>query len=339
MPSFDPKYYQQDPSRPVTGPIGGALDIPLSIMPSSRLRDLGSRPAKEDNLDGAAASSDEDDTGDTKFLLSDDDEGTPARTKAGSRSSSVDTVTARRDVTRRPMTPPHIQHKLTAFQPGSVDLSTLQRLNPPSWAAGSALRALTAEVRKLQELQAKTPAHELGWYIDFGAMENMFQWIVELHSFDLALPLGADMNDMGVPSVVLEIRFGAQFPISPPFVRVVRPRFLPFMVGGGGHVTNGGAMCMELLTNSGWSPVNSMESVLLQVRLALCSLDPRPARLQRFLGAGSHLLRAGQAGQAGQAGTADYGIDEAIEAYIRAAAVHGWIVPSDLRKTAQQLPS
>ncbi len=33
-----------------------------------------------------------------------------------------------------------------------------------------------------------------------------------------------------------------------------------------GHVTIGGSICMDLLTMSGWSPVNSIESVLIQIR-------------------------------------------------------------------------
>ncbi|KXJ96618.1 ubiquitin-conjugating enzyme/RWD-like protein [Microdochium bolleyi] len=109
------------------------------------------------------------------------------------------------------------------------------------------------------------------------------------------------------------MRFGRNYPHSPPFVRVVRPRFLPFMNGGGGHITAGGAMCMELLTNTGWSPVSSLESVLLQVRLAICSMDPKPARLESTSSGSRH----------------DYGVGEAFEAYKRAAAAHGWEVPSD----------
>ena len=103
--------------------------------------------------------------------------------------------------------------------------------------------------------------------------------------------------------------------MSPPFVRVIRPRFLPFHMGGGGHVTGGGAMCMELLTNDGWSAVSSIESVLLQVRMAISSLDPKPARLQ-----------AGHPG--------DYGVMEAVDAYIRACQVHGWTVPAGFKETA-----
>ncbi len=205
---------------------------------------------------------------------------------------------------------------MTEFQPGSLDLSKLPRLQPPSWATNTALKNISKEVKKLQKIQKKTPPRELGWYIDFEGLENVFQWIVELHSFDLELPLAQDMQKAGASSIVCEIRFGPQFPYSPPFVRIVRPRFLPFMNGGGGHVTLGGAMCMELLTNSGWSPANSVEAVLLQIRLALCSLDPRPARLETGAPLG------------------DYAIGEAVDSYRRAAATHGWKVPDDLYQTA-----
>lgn len=120
------------------------------------------------------------------------------------------------------------------------------------------------------------------------------------------------MKSRGLKSVILEIRFGGSYPMSPPFVRVIRPRFLSFMAGGGGHVTAGGALCMELLTNSGWSVASNIESVLVQVRAAISSTDPKPARLEH-----------------GPVG--DYGVGEALEAYIRACQTHGWEVPSDFR--------
>lgn len=146
----------------------------------------------------------------------------------------------------------------------------------------------------------------------------MFQWIVELHSFDPSTPLAQDMKKIGVTSIVMEFRFGKDWPLSPPFVRAIRPRFMLFMHGGGGHVTAGGAMCMELLTNSGWSPANSMESVILQVRMALCS-EERGARLD--MSAAGRMM-------------SDYGVAEAVDAYMRAAQMHGWQVPPDLRLTA-----
>ena len=61
---------------------------------------------------------------------------------------------------------------------------------------------------------------------------------------------------------------------------------------------------MELLTNSGWNPASNVEAVLLQVRLAMSSIDPKPARLE--LGK-----------------VCDYGIGEAVEAFKRACQAHG----------------
>ncbi|KAK3387130.1 hypothetical protein B0H63DRAFT_150298 [Podospora didyma] len=272
----------------------------------------------------------EDDSGDEdpediKFLFS-DDEGdaptTPPHKKAHSRSSSVDVAAIAQDVAERPPTPASMEKSLTDFQPGALDLTKLPRLAPPSFANDFATKALGRELSKMQAVQAKTPLHELGWYMDFDQANNLFQWIVEFHSFDPSLPLAKDMKQMGITSIVLEVRFGKDYPMSPPFVRVIRPRFLPFMNGGGGHVTAGGAMCMELLTNSGWSPANSMESVLLQVRMALCNLEPKPARLESAssLQKGSNFH--------------DYQVGEALEAYIRAARTHGWKVPEDLQTTA-----
>jgi ubiquitin-conjugating enzyme E2 Q len=62
---------------------------------------------------------------------------------------------------------------------------------------------------------------------------------------------------------------------------------------------------MELLTNDGWNPASTIEAVLLQVRLAMSSTDPKPARLE-----GGQLVR-------------DYGVGEAVEAFRRACAIHG----------------
>jgi len=47
----------------------------------------------------------------------------------------------------------------------------------------------------------------------------------------------------------------------------------------------------------------------------MSSLDPKPARLA-------------------QHGPADYGVGEAVEAYIRACSVHGWTVPAGFKEMA-----
>jgi ubiquitin-conjugating enzyme E2 Q len=204
---------------------------------------------------------------------------------------------------------------LTDYVPGTLDYSSLPMLQMPAWATQGATKRLMKDFKDLITVQNSTPPHELGWHIDEDKMDNMYQWIVELHSFESTLPLAQDMKKANVKSVVLELRFGKDYPMSPPFVRVIRPRFLGFAQGGGGHVTAGGAMCMQLLTNDGWSAVSSIESVLLQVRMAISSLEPKPARLE-------------------QGGRVDYGVGEAVEAYMRACAVHGWTVPPGFREMA-----
>jgi ubiquitin-conjugating enzyme E2 Q len=253
----------------------------------------------------------EDDAEDISFLFS-DDEFPESRDKGKGKGRKIDD-----DMVMQEFTPPPKRKKsMTDFVPGLLDKSSIQLLLPPSNATSAATRQLQRELKTILAVQDKTPLDELGWYIDRDFVENVFQWIVELHSFDENLPLAKDMKDAGVKSVVLEIRFGKDYPISPPFVRVIRPRFLPFMSGGGGHITAGGAMCMELLTNSGWSAASSLESVLLQIRLAMSNLDPKPARLEN-----RSRLQSSR----------DYGVGEAMEAYVRACQAHNWEVPKDFK--------
>lgn len=211
---------------------------------------------------------------------------------------------------------------LTNFRPGALDLSNIKFLDPPTNASPLASKALLTAFNDALKIQNSTPAHELGWYIDPDRFDNMYQWIVELHSFPAHLPLTKDMKAANVASIVLEMRFTNSFPFSPPFIRVVKPRFLPFNQGGGGHVTEGGAICMELLTNSGWSAVTSMEAVLLQVQLAMGD-EERPARL---LGVGKYKGSGG--------GAECYGVGEAVAAYERACRAHGWQVPEGFTQFA-----
>ncbi|KAI2462778.1 hypothetical protein F4781DRAFT_177303 [Annulohypoxylon bovei var. microspora] len=286
-PSMNVPEFEQDPNWVTRGPKGCELFIPQYAIPSAQRAHDAAKRSCEREIDESGLESSEEDEEDIKFIWHED------------------------EVTQASLTCE------TDFRPGTLDLSSLPQLAPPSYATNAAQRALGQEIKKLEKVQSSIPLHLLGWYIDFAKLNNLFQWIVEFHSFDPNLPLARDMKDVGLTSIVLEIRFLRAFPMSPPFVRVIRPRFLPFMDGGGGHVTIGGALCMELLTNSGWSPANSLESVLLQVRMAICSEEPRPARLMS--------TRDYQR---------DYDVAEAVEAYRRAAATHGWEVPADIAEVS-----
>lgn len=320
-----PNYVAQDPLRPVKGPrVSNVLNIPLSALPSSRSAQQASGASKRP-LAALEASSepDEEDISDLEALSTVEVVQPPMKRRliARSRALSMDADTAHQATTHRPPTPP-----MTDFTPGSLDLRSLPRLALPQWADAKSTKRLTNDIKQLQTVYATTPLHELGWYIDFDNIENMFQWIVELHSFNPELPLAKDMKAAGVRSVILEVRFGRDYPMSPPFVRVIRPRFLPFMSGGGGHVTIGGALCMELLTSNGWSPATSMEAVFVCIKLAMSSTDPRPARLE------SAVMGSGSSAGA----LKDYPAMAALVAFERAARTHGWTVPQDVHANASQ---
>lgn len=67
----------------------------------------------------------------------------------------------------------------------------------------------------------------------------------------------------GKDAILLSMTFKDTFPFTPPFVRVVDP------VITGGYVLIGGAICMELLTQQGWSSAYTVEAVILQIAATL----------------------------------------------------------------------
>ncbi|WEW55010.1 protein with ADP-ribose polymerase and ubiquitin-conjugating enzyme catalytic domains [Emydomyces testavorans] len=322
-------YYQQDPKYTATGPTGQPITIPMIVF--SRQRRLAMEAALIQSSSGPTGMKIRDGV---SGLKEESTASKKARMNVGA-SQLVDTqedwisddtdtediiilVKADEHKGKAPIrnSPKAPEIPKTDFIPGKLAGSTLPLLGPPSYATPGATKALQRDLNTTLQIQETTPLHELGWYIDPNLINTVYQWIVELHSFDANLPLADDLKQAELTSIALELRFSKDYPISPPFVRVIRPRFLSFQQGGGGHVTAGGALCMELLTNSGWSAVSSIESVLLQVRLAISSTEPKPARLER--------------GQSATNGTVrDYGVGEAVDAYVRACHVHGWEVPKD----------
>eukprot|EP00741_Cyanophora_paradoxa_P019623 tig00021135_g18942.t1 len=164
-----------------------------------------------------------------------------------------------------------------------------------------------ATERLLKDLKAvhHSDAKNYG-YDAFPVKDNLYHWRVILFDFEKGSHLEKDLQayaakTAGKPEVELEVKFPSDYPFAPPFVRVVKPRF-QFHTG---HVTVGGSICMELLTKSGWSPGNDIESVIVQIRAEMYNggarLDPQ------------HAAR-------------EYSEQEAQEAFQRVARQHGWAV-------------
>lgn len=75
--------------------------------------------------------------------------------------------------------------------------------------------------------------------------------------------LAKDLAKQTKKQIDLSLRFAANFPFEPPFVRVIAP------VISRGYVQPGGAICMELLTKDGWSSAYSIESLIMQIGATL----------------------------------------------------------------------
>lgn len=188
-----------------------------------------------------------------------------------------------------------------------VRLRELTDLMEPSFASPTATKIIHKELVKMLKIQKDNNAERM-WEIDVNNFDSLYRWSVRLFNFDKTLPISKDMEKYSYDGIQLEILFGPNYPMIPPFIRVVKPRFVPFMEGGGGHVTAGGSICSTLLTNEGWLPTYSIETVLMHVFLDISSTDPNPARLI--------------------ANNSSYSLREAVDAFQRVASKYGWTINS-----------
>lgn len=117
-------------------------------------------------------------------------------------------------------------------------------------------RRLLKEVEKIPKLNEEN--NGLTIKLD----DNMSLWKCYITDVDKDSELANDMKKAKIETIELEITFPPTFPMVPPFVRIVRPIFM-FMTG---HITSGGSVCMELLTDNGWAPSYSIENLLVQIR-------------------------------------------------------------------------
>lgn len=98
--------------------------------------------------------------------------------------------------------------------------------------------------------------------------------------------------------MIWEIRFNNDFPIQPPFVRIVSPAF-KYQTG---HITVGGAFCNPILTNQKW---RSSVSILALLETLLVNMEEGGAELDK-----AHKV--------------PYNYQEALAAYNRYKNAHGW---------------
>lgn len=93
-------------------------------------------------------------------------------------------------------------------------------------------------------------------------------WRVKM-SFAEDDPLRRKVADAGVSHITMEAVFPEEFPLKPPFVRVVAPRML------GTFVSKTGGMCLQALSHKHWLPSLSMSSLFVGIRAKILEKQPQ----------------------------------------------------------------
>jgi ubiquitin-conjugating enzyme E2 Q len=174
----------------------------------------------------------------------------------------------------------------------------------------------TFEVKKAREIQStmsKTYSKRLmaeykramqsdpvvtGFSIELVEPDSMYIWKLKVHRADND-KLQTQMAEFHIPFIEIEITFPTEYPIKPPFVRIIHPHFRTMT----GHITAGGSLCMEALSNSGWVPSTSVEALIIQIRSVLSD-------------GGAEIDTSNF--------NKKYTMEEARDAFARAMKIHNW---------------
>jgi ubiquitin-protein ligase len=143
---------------------------------------------------------------------------------------------------------------------------------------------------------------ELGFRVVLPKEDNLDLWKIYLQADDFTGNeiIQNDMKKYGIKEVEIEFKFNENYPVQPPFVRIVSPRFIYRT----GHITIGGSICMELLTNQGWDITTSVSTVITYIKSAIMDGE----------------------GQIDPSGVnKSYTLNEAHDAFDRMLKSHGWI--------------
>lgn len=188
---------------------------------------------------------------------------------------------------------------------GNIDFyktmnNCLNKENKTTIYSSSSLVIKTTNKRLLSEMNKCIKLNEEQNDIEYIINEtNVLTWKVNLRNFDSTTQLYKDMKTLKIGNIELEILFPEMYPMKPPFIRIVYPRF-EFRTG---HITLGGSICIELLTNNGWAPIYSIENLIIHIRSLIVegegTLDKKNYNKR-------------------------YSLEEAKQAYTRMLLSHGW---------------
>ncbi|KAK9832429.1 hypothetical protein WJX74_009995 [Apatococcus lobatus] len=147
----------------------------------------------------------------------------------------------------------------------------MARAGAPAWQGMTGARRIQAEFKHVkQQIDAGQLPQIFGIFM---VSDDLYKWRFKLKNFDNDCQPGRDLNadlaqlfrKKGQNHLVMEIQFPQSYPSDPFFLRVISPRCVWYT----GHVTAGGSVCIEALTQSGsmgsWSSQYNVESMLMVV--------------------------------------------------------------------------
>lgn len=127
------------------------------------------------------------------------------------------------------------------------------------------IKKIITEYKNIKKIDPK----KLGFRTEINE-QNHYIWNIFIFDFDEKYPIGQDLKRYNIKEIHLEIIFPNNYPMSPPFVRVVTPRFQQLTA----HISKG-AICNQLLTEKYWSPAANIESVIVSIKSEIIEGDGR----------------------------------------------------------------
>ena len=209
----------------------------------------------------------------------------------------------------------------------SDDEPAAKKAKAPPWQGKRGTARMFAEMSALRKWKGSPRVFDIEMVQD-----RADKWRFSVNGFDNDCSAGRNLNSdlrklRGQSCIKMEITFPSDYPTRPFFLRCVSPRFCWYT----GHVTAGGAICIEALTTEGtpgsWQPDICVESVLNTVFMNFLDTTSEIIRTATGPGGRSGPLRVDLRGQFHPSPLQEYTEHEARSAFSRMLSHHranGW---------------
>ena len=209
----------------------------------------------------------------------------------------------------------------------SDDEPAAKKAKAPPWQGKRGTARMFAEMSALRKWKGSPRVFDIEMVQD-----RADKWRFSVNGFDNDCSAGRNLNSdlrklRGQSCIKMEITFPSDYPTRPFFLRCVSPRFCWYT----GHVTAGGAICIEALTTEGtpgsWQPDICVESVLNTVFMNFLDTTSEIIRTATGPGGRSGPLRVDLQGKYHHSPLHEYSEVEARSAFDRMLSHHranGW---------------